>query len=79
MTMAKHVRKSKLQIEEEIRRQAQGAARANGEAVTIALPTIAVTTEPTRSGSHWILAETGQLGRAHVETAAVRIARLWDV
>lgn len=77
--MAKHVTKSKPQIEEEIRRQAQGAARAKGESVVVALPSIEVTTEPTHSGSHWILAETGEQGRSHVETAALRLARLWDV
>jgi len=77
--MAKHARKSKSQIEEEIRRQAQGAARAKGETIVIALPSIAATLEPTRSGSHWILAEPGDIGRGYVEAAAIRIARFWDV
>ena len=77
--MAKHVVKSKAEIAEEIRRQAQGAARAMGETIILALPSIEVTTEPTHTGSHWILTGTGELGRTHVEAAAVRLARFWDV
>jgi hypothetical protein len=77
--MAKHARKTQAEIEEEIRRQAQGAARAKGETIVVARPSIAITTEPTHSGSHWILAETGEQGRPYVEAAAVRLARLWDV
>jgi hypothetical protein len=77
--MAKYMRKSKAQIAEEIRRRAQGAAHAKGETITVELPSIETTSESTHAGSHWILADTGDIGRAYVEIAAIRLARLWDV
>lgn len=77
--MAKHARKSAADIAEEIRRQAQGAARAKGDVVRISSPVIIPTDEPTRAGSHWILAEAPQDGRSYVESAAMRIARIWDL
>lgn len=77
--MAQHLVKTQAQIEEEIRRQAQGAADANDEGYRIEMPRILASAEPTMHGSHWTLDFAAERGAKYVEKAAMRIARSWDL
>jgi hypothetical protein len=79
MIVAKHAVKTEGQIGEEIRRRAQGAANAADQNVTIQAPSVSRVEEPTLYGSHWILDAADGPGLAHVEKAAVQIAKIWDV
>jgi len=77
--MARHQIKTQVQIEEEIRRRAQGAADAAEAGITIPRPQIAASAEPNMYGSHWIVAAIAEPGVRYVERAAVQISRIWDI
>ncbi len=77
--MAKHLIKTEIEIGEEIRRRAQGAADAQDERFTILTPAVSRIPEPTLYGSHWILNVMDGPGIAYVEKAAVQLAKIWDI
>ena len=77
--MPSHQIKTQAQIEEEIRRRAQGAADAEGADIVIPKPRIAPSSEPTMYGSHWIVPAIAEPGVRYVERAAVKISHIWDI
>jgi hypothetical protein len=77
--VAKHLIKTELEIGEEIRRRAQGAADAADQRFRIQTPSVTRIDEATLYGSHWILETADGPGTAFVEKAAIQIAKIWDV
>ena len=77
--MAAHLVKTNGEIEEEIRRRAQGAADAHDEGIVIHKPSVVPTPEPTIYGSHWVIMSIREPGIGFVEKAAVQVAKIWDI
>jgi hypothetical protein len=77
--MAKFQIRTEAQIAEEIRRRAQGAAKASGEAIVIPRPAVSRSDEPTTYGAHWVILSLEEPGIQYVEAAAMQVARIWDV